>query len=147
VTLQFTGGRDVPTLFLVAEHDVFLPLAGMYELFERAPTTKRMVILRRADHLHFMDHVEEVHEGMRRTRFTGELAWLPEEMHPITELCSGEEAHVFTRGLTVCHMDAVLKRQEAARRFFAGDLEAALAERGVDVILHKPDAGSSVTFA
>jgi len=47
---------------VVAENDVWLPLAGMYELFERTPATKQLIILRRADHVHFMDDVEEVHE-------------------------------------------------------------------------------------
>ncbi len=55
VRLTFGWTRDVPVLYLVAEDDVSLPLAGMYALFERTPATKRMVILRRADHLHFID--------------------------------------------------------------------------------------------
>ena len=115
--LAFAWGRDVPTLYLVAENDVSLPLAGMYELFDRTPATKRMVVLRRADHLHFMDDVEEIHEAVRAIPWPGELAWLPKEMRPIEELCSGEQAHLFARGLAVCHMDAVLKhRQEAQRR-------------------------------
>jgi predicted dienelactone hydrolase len=140
VKLTFSWGRDVPTLYLVAENDISLPLAGMYELFERTPATKQMVILRRADHMHFMDNVEEMHETARTMTFPGELAWLPKEMRPIAELCSGEQAHLFVRGLTLCHMDAVLKRQEEAQRFLAGDLEAELAVRGVDVIMHSPDA-------
>jgi len=57
-TLAFAWGRDVPTLYLVAEGDTLLPLDGMYELYERTPATRRMVILRRADHYHFMDDVE-----------------------------------------------------------------------------------------
>src|SRR4030095_12465927 len=101
----------VPTLYLVAQDDVFLPLAGMYELFERTPATKQMFILRRADHMHFMDDVEEMHETVRTLTWSGELAWLPKEMRPIAELCSGEQAHVFARGLALCHMDAVLRRQ------------------------------------
>lgn len=137
VTLDFRWGRDVPTLYLVAENDVSLPLDGMYELFDRTPGTKRMVILRRADHAHFMDDVEEVHENVRKTPFTGDLAWLPREMRPITELCSGEQAHVFVRGLTLCHLDATLNRHEGARRFLDGDVERELAVRGVDVIAHR----------
>ena len=136
--LTFAWGRDVPTLYLVAEDDVSLPLAGMYELFERTPATKHMVILRRADHMHFMDNVEEMHETVRAMTFPGELAWIQKEMQPITELCSGEQAHVFVRGLTQCHMDATLRREEDARRFLAGDIKAELAARGVDVIAHKP---------
>ena len=136
--LTFTWGRNVPTLYLVAENDVFLPLAGMYELFERTPATKQMAILRRADHMHFMDNVEEMHETVREMPFTGESAWIPKEMRPIAELCSGEQAHLFVRGLTLCHMDATLKRQDGAQRFLVGAIEAELAARRVDMIAHKP---------
>ena len=136
-TLTFAWGRDVPTLYLVVEDDVQLPLVGMFELFERTPATKQMVILRRADHAHFMDNVEELHENIRKTPFTGELGWLPKEMRPITELCSGEQAHLFVRGLTLCRMNATLRRQEEAQRFLAGDVEAELAARGVEAIVYK----------
>jgi hypothetical protein len=134
--LPFAWGRDVPTLYLVAENDTPLPLDGMYEIFERTPATKQMLILRRADHMHFMDNVEEVHETARATPFSGELAWMPKAMLPITELCSGDQAHLFVRGLTLCHLDAVLKRQEEARQYLAGDIEGELAKRGVDAIVN-----------
>jgi hypothetical protein len=130
VTLSFAWGRDAPTLYLVAENDSFLPLAGMYELFERTLAAKRMIVLRRADHLHFMDNLEELHETVRKLAYPGS-----DEMRPITELCSGEHACLFSRGLTVCHMDATLKDQEAAQRFWAGDIEAELAKRGIDAIV------------
>jgi dienelactone hydrolase len=132
VKLTFNWGRDVPTLYLVAENDASLPLAGMYELFQRTPATKRMVILRRADHMHFMDDVEIMHEAVRAMPLAGELAWLPKEMRPIAELCTGEQAQLFVRGLTLCHMDATLKQQTEARRFLDGDIEAELAARGVE---------------
>ncbi|HMA34674.1 MAG TPA: hypothetical protein VKY74_09350 [Chloroflexia bacterium] len=138
VQLTFAWGRDVPTLYLVAEQDTLTPLAGMYELYARTPATKQMVILRRADHSHFMDNVEEAHEGMRTTPFTGELAWIPQEMRPMAELCSGEQAHVFVRGLTLAHLDAILRQQGAAQQFLAGDLVAELAGRGVDVLVYTP---------
>ncbi len=118
-TLTFNWGRDVPTLYLVAENDVSLPLAGMYEIFERAPATKQLVILRRADHLHFLDDVEQLHETVRAMPFPGELAWISKEMQPIADLCSGEQAHLFVRGLALCHLDAVLKQQADAHRFLA----------------------------
>ena len=136
-TLDFAWGRDVPTLYLVAEDDVSLPLAGMYELYERTPATKRLVILRRADHCHFMDNVEQLHEAVRAMPFTGDLAWIPKEMRPIAELCSGEQAQTFTRGLALSHFDAVLLDREQAQRFWLGDIEAELATRGVDAIAHK----------
>ena len=131
VTLAFNWRRDVPTLYLVAENDVSLPLAGMYELFERTPATKQMFILRRADHMHFMDNVEEIHEAVRTTPWPGELAWMPKEMLPIAELCSGDQAHLFVRGLTLCHFDAVLKQEEKAQQFLQSDVERELARQDV----------------
>jgi dienelactone hydrolase len=137
VKLAFAWGRDVPTLYLVAENDASLPLAGMYEIFERTPATKQLIVLRRADHMHFMDNVEEMHEAVRTMPWSGELAWLPKEMRPIAELCSGEQAHLFVRGLTLCHMDAVLKRREKAQQLLDGDIEAELAARGVEAFVHQ----------
>jgi len=134
--LPFHWERDVATLFLVAENDVCLPLDGMFEVFERTPATKQMVILRRADHMHFMDDVEKWHEAARNMPATGVLAWIPKEMRPIAELCSGEQSHLFVRGLTLAHLDAVLKGKEEAQRFLAGNIEAELAARGVEVIAH-----------
>jgi len=46
---------------------MYLPLDGMHELYQRTPATRRMVILRRADHYHFMDDGEELHETARAT--------------------------------------------------------------------------------
>ena len=137
LSLAFNWGRDVPTLLLVAENDISLPLMGMYEIFEKTPATKYMVILRRADHYHFMDDVEEVHEAVRTTLWAGELEWF-KEMQPIEELCSAEQAHMFVRGLTLCHLDATLRREERAQRFMRSNVEAQLAARGVDVIVHNP---------
>jgi len=136
VKLGFGWGRDVPVLYLVAENDVCLPLDGMYETFERTPASKQMVILRRADHMHFMDHVEEMHERVRTMPVPPELAYLAEEMRPIAELCSGDMANLFTRGLTLCHMDATLQDREDARQFLSGDIEGQLAARGVEVMVH-----------
>lgn len=141
--LNFQWGREVPTLILAAENDTPLPLEGMYEIFERAPEPKRMAILRRADHLHFTDDVERKHEGARLAPLTGqEWDWIAKEMLPMAELCSGEQAHLFTQGLTVCHLDAALKRheearREEARRFFADSIEAELRSRGVEAVLHR----------
>jgi dienelactone hydrolase len=143
VKLTFNWSRDIPTLYLVAENDISLPLTGMYELFERTPAPKQMIILRRADHLHFVDNVEQEHETVRKMPFTGELAWIPKEMRPIAELCSGEQAHLYVRGLTLCHMDAILRQDEEARHFLGGDIEAELAMRGVDAITYKSDRQSN----
>ena len=136
--LNFDWGRDVPALYLVAENDTMIPLEGMYELFERTRATKQMVVLRNADHTHFLDYAEQEYEAARNMQWPGELSWIPKEMRPITELCSGEEAHLFTRGLTLCHMDANLKQLQEARRFLTGDdLETELAAHHVRAFLHQ----------
>lgn len=132
VTLDFQWSRDVPTLYLVAEGDTALPLAGMYELFARTPATKRMVILRRADHQHFMDQIARQHEALRTMPEAGELAAMQQEMRPMAELCTEDQAHLFVRGLTLCHLDAVVRGQQEAQAFVRGDLMAALARRGVE---------------
>ena len=131
LSLAFDWGRDVPTLFLVAEDDASLPLSGMYEIFDRVPATKWMVILRRADHYHFMDNAAEVHEAVRAIPRTGGLAWL-DEMRPFAELCSGDEAQLLVRGLTLADLDAALKQDKQAQRLLQDDLEAALAAHGID---------------
>jgi hypothetical protein len=82
-----------------------------------------------------VDHVEEGHDALRKTPWSGELAWIAEEMRPITEFCSGDQAHLFARGLTLSHMDATLRRHEEAQRFLGGDIGAELAARGVDAIV------------
>ena len=137
-TLDFKWTREVATLYLVAELDTCLPLYGMHEIFERTPAPKQMVVLRRADHLHFIDNVEQSHEGFRTMPAAGDLAKIQEEMRPIAELCSGEQAHLFLRGLTLAHFDDVLRRQDQARRFLDGDIEAELAVRGVEAVAYEP---------
>jgi dienelactone hydrolase len=136
LSLTFEWGRDVPTLYLAGELDVSIPLEGVYELFDRTPGSKRMFVLRRADHQHFMDDVEVAHEAVRAATFPDEAAWIPAEMRPIAELTSGEDAHTFTRGLTLAHFDSTLRGSDDAERFLDGDVEAALASRGVDAFAH-----------
>lgn len=136
-TLSFRWKRPPDTLYLVAEDDVFLPIAGMYELYERNPGAKQMVILRRADHLHFLDNVEERHEQTRAMTFPPDAAWIPREMRPIGELCSGEEARRFIRGLTLAHLDATLKDKPEARRLLRDELAGTLAANEIDGYEHQ----------
>jgi predicted dienelactone hydrolase len=111
-TLSFAWTRDVPTLILAAERDQATPLPGIYELFERTPSARRLFILGHADHDHFGDHIG-------------------------TELCPRHHAHLFTRGLAVAHLDAALKQETAARAFLAGDPAAELRERGVAAVEYR----------
>ena len=145
LTLSFGWSRDVPTLFLAAENDTMIPLPGVAELFHRTRSSKRMFILRRADHQHFVDDVEGEHEAIRTASFPGEAAWIPAAMRPIAELASAEQAHLFVRGLTLAHLDAVLRQVEAADRFLAHDVEVALAVRGVEGLRFNPGVLGSPT--
>jgi predicted dienelactone hydrolase len=106
--LTFAWMRAVPTLYLAAERDRFIPVAGVRELYERTPSAKRMFVLRGADHGHFADLVDPVAD------------------------CSPDGAHLFTRGLALAHFDAFLKGEPDAKHFLDGDVVAALRARGVD---------------
>ena len=134
--LAFAWLRAVPTLYLAAADDVPIPLEGVYELFDLTPAAKRMAVLRRADHLHFVDNVAEAHESMRKRLLTGELSWISEKMRPIAELCPPEQAHNFVRGLTLSHLDATLRQFADAQQFLAGDLARELALRGINAFIH-----------
>ncbi len=120
LTLSFEGARAVPSLYLAARDDTSLPLAGIREIFDRAPHPKRLVVLSRADHLHFADDVERNHEAVRTMALPPALAGIQQAMRPIADLCSGEQAHRFVCGLTVSHFDAYLKADPAARDFLDG---------------------------
>lgn len=140
VELAFGWGRDVPTLYLAAENDVPVPPGSVIELFERTPATKRMFILRRADHQHFADDVEASHEALRAMTLPGDAAWIPGAMLPISQLCSGAQAHLFARGLALSHLDAALRRSAAAEQFLRSDVQDELAARGVDAAEVNPGA-------
>ena len=132
-SVDLRWGRPVPTLYLVADRDTLLPLDGMRGLYARTAAPKRMVVLRNADHMHFCDRVEEVHELFRSMPPPGEFAKVAQSVPPISELCAGEDAYVYVRGLGVAHMDAHLKGNEQAAALVAGDIAGVLAARGIAV--------------
>ena len=136
LTLTFAWRCDVPALYLAAEDDVSIPLDGVSELLHRTPGSRRMFVLRRADHQHFLDDVAGQHEALRAMSLPGAAAWIPAAMRPICELCPPEQAHDFVRGLTLAHLDATLRASEAAKRFLADNAEAELAARGVAAFAH-----------
>lgn len=134
-SLRFDWGREVPTLYLVAEGDSLLPLEGMEELLGRTPSQKKsMVVLRKSDHMHFCDRVEEVHEMFRMMPPPGEFEKVAKGVPPMSELCPGEHAYRFIKSLGLAHMDAHLKANESAAQFLGGDIEKHLADRGVTVL-------------
>jgi dienelactone hydrolase len=136
-SLDFTWGREVPTLFLVAERDSLLPLPGMHELLDKTPSrSKRMVVLANADHMHFCDNAEQVHEMFRMMPPPGAFAEAARSTPPIDELAPGAHAYDTVRGLGLAHMDACLKDHAAAAALLAGDVQALLERRGIAVAVH-----------
>ena len=108
-TAEFGWTREVPMLLVAADQDACLPIDGMYELFERAPQPKKMVVLERADHMHFVDDVEKSHEAFRTMPVEGDLAKIQADMRPIAELCTGKETHSLIQDVTLAHFNATLK--------------------------------------
>jgi dienelactone hydrolase len=129
--LDFSWGRDVPTLYLVAERDSVLPLRGMHELFEKTHGPKRMAVLKNADHMHFCDRIEEVHELFRMMPPPGSEG-IASAIPPISELAPSQHGYLFVRGLGLAHMDAVLKEDKGARTML-GEIPSALSARGIPV--------------
>ncbi len=140
--LAMTWEREVPTLFLVAEHDAILPLDSMHDLIERTPHPRRAVNLLNADHFHFCDRVEETHDMVRmmgQMIFGGQQAEDPAahsmlaSMKPSAELCPGDHAYALLQGLGLAHMDAHVRQLDHAHALLEGDLALLMAERGVAV--------------
>lgn len=133
-SLNLNWDREVPTLYLVAEGDTTLPLETMHDLFDRTRDPKRMIVLNNADHFHFCDMMEEVHEFFRtQSEMLGEDKTIAEKMRPFSELCPVEKAETYLRGLGLAHMDAYLKSNQSAMELLAGDIKALLKMRGIDV--------------
>jgi dienelactone hydrolase len=130
--LSFAWPQAVATTYLVADRDSLLPLRGMHELYDRTPGAKRLFVLRNADHMHFCDRVEEVHEMFRAVPPPGPFADVAPTVPPISALVPGEHAYQFTRGLGLAHFDAVL-RDDAAARALLDDAVNVLAARGVAI--------------
>ena len=138
-TLAFRWSSDVPTLVLAAEDDASLPLDGMIEIFARIPATKRMFVLRRADHMHFMDNARAVHEDFRTMPASGDIAQMQKAMRRFDELCGEDQAHLYARGLAAAHMDAVLKESDEARTLLDRAADE-LAARGIDAYRFEGEA-------
>lgn len=130
--LSFKWKREVPAMYLFAEDDTLTPFEGEKDLFKRAPAPKKSFVLRKADHMHFLDAVEEEHEFMRTTEWPEEMAFVAEELRPASELCSGSKAQTFTAALTLAHLDASLLWKDDARRWLGENVREKLLALGID---------------
>jgi dienelactone hydrolase len=130
--LAFTRRPAAPTLFLAAENDVPVPLDDVLDVYHRAGEPRQLVVLRRADHQHFVDDVAGDHEALRAMTLPGEAAWMPAAMLPMARLTPPEQAHAFTRGLTLAHLDAHLREDARARAWLASGVAGRVAARKID---------------
>ena len=134
VRASFRPERAVPTLFVGGDRDQSIPIDGVRELFHESPWPSRLLVLRAADHLHYVDDIATAHEAFRQLPAEGDLAWIA-GMRPIAELCAPAAAQAVLRAVTLAHFDATLRGLEAAATFLDGDLSAALAAHDIDAVV------------
>ena len=134
-TLNFDWNRSVPVLMLVADLDSILPLSGMQDLHGKIIAPHKTVVLNNADHFHFCDNVEQAHDGFKMMMSTmgPEAAAMLEKMKSADELCPGDQANAFVRGLGLAHFEACLNGNLEAAKMLDGDLEKLMAAQGVTV--------------
>jgi len=124
--LELSWGRHVPTLMIVADDDTVLPLEGMHDILRRADAIDRMVVMVNADHYHFCDDAELVHDTM--SSLSAERG-----ARPSSELVLGAHAYDVTNGSGLAHFDAELRKLPQAAEFLRRDLSEVLAERDIAV--------------
>ncbi len=134
-SLKLDWDRDVPTLYLVADRDTLLPLAGMRGLVARTRGKARLAVLGDSDHMHFCDEVEATHEMFRTMAPPGPFQEIAKIIPPAGELCPGTHAYHFNRALGLAHLDAELRGNEEAAAFLAGDVAGEFGARGIRVSL------------
>ncbi len=123
--LDLDWGRPVPTLAIVADDDAVLPLPMMRDLLAHAPAVQRLVMLVNADHYHFCDNAELVHDLMNGA--------LGEGSRPSSDFIPGAHAYEVTKSLGLAHFDATLRGNADAAALLDADLPAHFAARGITV--------------
>jgi pimeloyl-ACP methyl ester carboxylesterase len=123
--VELEWGRDVPTLMIVADEDSVLPLDGMHDLLERGSSIDKMVVLVNADHFHFCDGAELVHDMM--------APLMGGQTKTSAEFVPGAHAYDVTNGLGLIHFDATLRKVPEAIALAERDYTELLAERGIAV--------------
>jgi predicted dienelactone hydrolase len=124
--------RQVATLVVAAELDSLLPLSGVRELVALLPEPTRLLVLRRADHMHFCDYPKATHEMLRKLLAKPVAApiaqmLLSRDLRPFSELSLEEPALAAVRAVTLAQLDAALRRDQQAERFLEGGLPEVLA--------------------
>ena len=120
---------QVPTLLLTGEMDPLVNVEDIRHLYSKMTAPKRLVVLRKAGHMHFADNAEFGHEWFRKGYLSG--SWPDPEtdaialgtaMRPFAELCSEARSGGTARGLCLAHMDAHVGGNAQAAAFLDDDL-------------------------
>src|SRR5262249_61926274 len=85
---------------------------GIRGMFERTGSTRQLVVLDDADHFHFCDRVEEVHELYRR--MAPPLDEVARRMPPASTLCPADHGSSFARTLPPAPPAATPRRRTPA---------------------------------
>lgn len=131
---------EVSTLLLTGEADALVILEDVRELFANLAEPKRLVVLKRAGHLHWADNAEEMHETLRLRYLSGEFPdpeidgpAVGRAFRPFAELCPAEHATETMRGLTLAHFEASLMASAEAKAFLQDGLVETFTARGIDL--------------
>lgn len=130
-------GRVVPTLLVAAERDAVSPLAAVRELVSQLRAPTRLAVLKNADHYHFCDQAERVHELFGDLPLPL-LAGGAEGLSPMSELVPPERGYRVLRALCLAQVDAFVKTRDGAKDALAHALSGGVsgpADGGVDVEL------------
>lgn len=129
--IDFGWERLVPTVVIAGDRDTILPIDGIRSMYDEIRAPKKLVVIHGADHLHFVDQAERMHEFVRAmpVRFVEPVT----DMVSFSELIPAEPAAAVIRGLTLAHLDAFLTDNQDANSLLSGDLVALCATHGAAV--------------
>jgi len=106
VTVRFARREGVALLIVAGEDDMSIPIEIVRELYTRAPEPKRLVVVPGADHLHFMEDGERIHEAFRTS--PGPHSAIAARMRPFGEMTPIAEVQRIVYALTLQHVSTYL---------------------------------------
>ena len=128
--------RPVPTLLIAAQKDSLTPVPAVEEIYSQLENC-RFFLLHGADHVHFVDQIEETHNIMRQviaSRPAGpDRDQALERMLPFEQLCSAAASHCAVQSLALAHFDFHLKEQAAAAAWLETHAQSIIASHGATV--------------
>lgn len=140
--IDSTASQEVLCLAISGDRDNMVVLPAVLETFQKIKYHKKLAIVARADHNHFVDDVEEW-QAVMKDEFLQSAALYPNSpanweagAARVTrgeDLLPGKKSNRASAGLACIVMDAGIKKIKEARELFDGDLEGACDEIGVSI--------------